>query len=510
MSKRSWTSQEISEVVSSVRLSEFVAKDVPLKEQDGVLVGECPFHEGGHETLRISPVMEFYHCSHCRAHGNIIDWVKAFWGKDFDGAMRELMQRRDFSHIPSRVDEPLTLAAIEIQSRFETALEMSSWAQDVLKNFGLSLDQAKHLGIGLCEPAGLSDVSQQALLSLGLVDNDSLTLASRLTFPLRKGGAVRGWAGMALRPSAEPWVISANTSIFQVDACVFGPPQRSSLLEVYYVETIEDAIVLFSKGLPAFCHPLRKVTEATISECFSVSSCLHFLFSGEAAGQEMMFRAFLASAPFLTRSRCVIGTKLPYDAPSVWIQEERFVELKQLMSKPYRLGDFCEHVLRDYPAERAQAMEYLQLLFSKMKDCGYKNSIISRLYKQGYQGPQLTERQRKELWQDQVFFLAGIILDGTLLEDKDFPWGFLPHPVKAVIDSIRDSAHLGDAFGKLSGEPKVLMQEAARLSPENWDSACTWRAGYGLLMKACQTGVVELGFQDQMTIRNQFDRFQVA
>jgi DNA primase len=84
---------DLADLKSSVRLSDYVSRRVKLSAGKGDRFGLCPFHDEKSPSFSVNDVKGFYHCFGCGAHGDALDWLQKIDGLDFAGAIERL--RRD-------------------------------------------------------------------------------------------------------------------------------------------------------------------------------------------------------------------------------------------------------------------------------------------------------------------------------------------------------------------------------------------------------------------------------
>lgn len=66
----------IEDIKSSFNIEDVIGKDIPLKRQGSQYVGNCPFHDDHHASLKISPTKQNFKCfvSGCGASGDMFDY----------------------------------------------------------------------------------------------------------------------------------------------------------------------------------------------------------------------------------------------------------------------------------------------------------------------------------------------------------------------------------------------------------------------------------------------------
>ena len=66
--------ENLADLKTRVRLSEFVASRVKLTPGNGDRFGLCPFHAERSPSFTVNDAKGFFHCFGCGAHGDILDW----------------------------------------------------------------------------------------------------------------------------------------------------------------------------------------------------------------------------------------------------------------------------------------------------------------------------------------------------------------------------------------------------------------------------------------------------
>ncbi len=76
--------------------------EVALCRSGQVLLGRCPFHDDHEPSLLVDPHDDHFHCFGCRAHGDLLDFVRRMERTDFRGAVERLSRCPERAAIPAR------------------------------------------------------------------------------------------------------------------------------------------------------------------------------------------------------------------------------------------------------------------------------------------------------------------------------------------------------------------------------------------------------------------------
>src|SRR3989338_306474 len=135
-------SSSVEQIKDRLSIADVLGAYVTLEKSGRNLRARCPFHNERTPSFFVSPERGTYHCFGCDAGGDIFEFVQAFEGVDFYGALKILaakagvtIERSD----PKAHDERERLYHVleEATLFFEKALAQSPHAEDYLKKRGI-------------------------------------------------------------------------------------------------------------------------------------------------------------------------------------------------------------------------------------------------------------------------------------------------------------------------------------------------------------------------------------
>jgi hypothetical protein len=68
------TTMNIQEIKQTYRIEEVIGRSVTLKRQGTELVGNCPFHDDHHASMKVNPVKQQFKCFVCGASKDMFDF----------------------------------------------------------------------------------------------------------------------------------------------------------------------------------------------------------------------------------------------------------------------------------------------------------------------------------------------------------------------------------------------------------------------------------------------------
>jgi hypothetical protein len=95
-------SKRIERIKREIPIEQVIEEYVQLRpvSQGATLLGRCPFHDDRIPSLAVYPATGTFHCFGCRAHGDVIDFVRAMEHLSFGQTLDILDQQ--LSHHESR------------------------------------------------------------------------------------------------------------------------------------------------------------------------------------------------------------------------------------------------------------------------------------------------------------------------------------------------------------------------------------------------------------------------
>lgn len=89
-STKSLLADRTQRIKQEIPIEKVIAEYVELKGSGTTLVGRCPFHDDRTPSFTIYPQSGKYHCFGCRAHGDVISFVRAMENLGFGQALEVL------------------------------------------------------------------------------------------------------------------------------------------------------------------------------------------------------------------------------------------------------------------------------------------------------------------------------------------------------------------------------------------------------------------------------------
>jgi len=74
-------------------LVDLISSHVPLKQVDGDLIGNCPFHADDALSFRVTPATQTWYCLGCQLGGDHFTFIQQLERVDFLGAANILVKR---------------------------------------------------------------------------------------------------------------------------------------------------------------------------------------------------------------------------------------------------------------------------------------------------------------------------------------------------------------------------------------------------------------------------------
>lgn len=278
------------EIIQQIReradIVDIVGSFVPLKKRSGVYWACCPFHKEKTPSFKLNQELQGYYCFGCKAHGNVIDFVKQMVNTDFVGAVRWLADRLSIEIPESSWESSNPGEAARLRKTFERRQNLlasiASWYHTLLKHpqavnarnylAGRGLDEASinHFMLGYSLDTWDATIkwgaalgfTKEDLMATGLITKPEDKLRyydrfrGRLMFPIwNERGKVVGFSARVLDPEAKAakYVNSPETDFFRKGELLYALNfARAAFKEVGYVLICEgqlDVIACHRAGL---------------------------------------------------------------------------------------------------------------------------------------------------------------------------------------------------------------------------------------------------------------------
>jgi DNA primase len=257
--------ESVDLILDSVNIVEVIEESIPLKKSGQNYFACCPFHKESTPSFSVSEYKQFYHCFGCGAHGDAIEFLKAYKKDSFVSAAMSLAHRGGINldlpkesttdYIPvGRIKETLGELAVKYQANLtDNRLPITRVSRSTAEYFGL--------GIALPESNLTNDFTskdqRQWLLKSGLTTkaNDD-AFQNRLMLPLtdRKGEVV-GFSGLTLDPNTESQdrTLYTTSEYFELDNHLYGEWQSlmsdSDDDHLFIVENVLYTLLFHDAGI---------------------------------------------------------------------------------------------------------------------------------------------------------------------------------------------------------------------------------------------------------------------
>jgi len=67
---------DVKQIKQTYNIEDIISRTIPLKRQGSELVGNCPFHDDRHASMKVSPSKQIFCCFVCDAKGDMFDFFK--------------------------------------------------------------------------------------------------------------------------------------------------------------------------------------------------------------------------------------------------------------------------------------------------------------------------------------------------------------------------------------------------------------------------------------------------
>lgn len=345
----------ISQIKSRLPIDDEIGRYVSLKPApDGELKGKCCFHEDGEPSMYVNPGAGTYFCHGCGASGNVVTFISAMEGGDYNTTKFEIAERLGLIR-PKELSGPQRLLASTF-TKYQSALQSAKNAKAYLANRGISQETAKTFGMGFCWGNEFSNAPPEIIeeaKKAGLYSERSgrSYLGGRITFVIRDArGNVVAFAGRVLdRPApsqatqpgqdgrgggGEPaasaasnenkekrspppkYLNTAETPIFKKSEMLYGMHEsRPGIIKDGYATVVEgyfDVITLHQHGAKnALAQMGASSTEQAFAGAWAITDKIVFCLDGDKAGQEGTLRSIYAAAGSMKDGQIITVAHLP-------------------------------------------------------------------------------------------------------------------------------------------------------------------------------------------------------
>jgi DNA primase len=312
---------QVEEVRARADIVDIVGEFVQLKKSGKDFKANCPFHDERTPSFFVVPAKGFYNCFGCGESGDAFTFVMKRMGLDFVDAVKYVAGRtgveiREVTRNQGQEDpnRPLYEASAYAGVFFKDRLwdeEVGAQARAYLENRGIGRETAERFGLGwtpdewrgLREAAGHHGMTEEVLLSVGLIKNSERskepydTFRARVVFPIEDlTGRVVAFGGRVIDVDGTPkYLNSPESPIYHKGRVLYGLSwaknnirrQSSALI----VEGYMDVVSLAAAGIEHAVAPLgTSMTEDQAKLLSRYTKRAFLLFDSDPAGMKATFR----------------------------------------------------------------------------------------------------------------------------------------------------------------------------------------------------------------------------
>lgn len=323
----------ISEIKRLKSLEEVVGSYVKLKPASGgkEMVGKCCFHEDSTPSLYVNSNEGTYCCRGCGASGNVVTFISAMSGSDYDTVKMDLA--RELGLLNEREVSGAQFVLNKMFERYANALASARNAREYLAQRGVSDEMVERFGLGYCwgnefEKSSAEYIENAKKAGVYSERSGRSHLGGRLTFPIRsREGQVLGFAGRTIReapvdpatglPKKIPKYLNTHeTEIFHRSEILYGMYEGKTGISTSGFAIIEegflDVITSHQFGVTnALAAMGADVTEKAFQKIWRHTDRLVFCLDGDDAGQSGTLRTVLRAGACMKDGQSIYVTTLP-------------------------------------------------------------------------------------------------------------------------------------------------------------------------------------------------------
>ena len=362
-----FSQQFLDDLLARIDIVDLIDARVPLKRSGSNYKACCPFHTEKTPSFNVSRTKQFFHCFGCGAHGNAIDFLRAFERLDFAEAVLHLaasvgIQPPDHEASSKLLEESRAAHRLyDLQAKvarfYGHQLRTHPEAQRAvryLKQRGITGEIARRYGLGYAPPGWNNfpaEFDPEDLRTAGLLITKPSShydrFRDRIMFPIRdRRGRIVGFGGRVLDDTQPKYLNSPETPVFKKHEQVYGlfealqtAPKIERLL---VVEGYMDVIALAQCGCPNTVAALGTATSADhINLLFRYTDEIVFCFDGDDAGRKAAWKALLTVLPVLPEGRVVRFLTLPQgEDPDSLVRKEGADAFRERLAGSQLLSDY--------------------------------------------------------------------------------------------------------------------------------------------------------------------------
>ncbi len=398
-------SSSVEQIKERLNIADVVGAYVTLEKSGRNLRARCPFHNERTPSFFVSPERGTYHCFGCDAGGDIFEFVEAFEGIDFYGALKILAAKAGVALLrddPRAHDEKERLYRIldEVASFYERTLADSPRALKYLEERGITGESRTEwrLGFARDEWQGLLSffsargVKEDILIKAGLAVRSREgrcydRFRGRVMFPISdSSGRVIAFSArvlpgqgaaksVSLQGFAEAkYINSPETELYHKSSALYGLHKAKQAIReknaCIIVEGQMDVLVTHQAGIRnAVATSGTALTEEHIGRIRRFTEKLVFAFDADAAGFAATERGLVLA---LKEGMDVALAHLPpkMDPADLGVKSPR--DLAERLENARHAVDFFLTVLKENSSDprrmRIEAGKKILPLIARMKN----------------------------------------------------------------------------------------------------------------------------------------------
>lgn len=304
------------EIKARLSIIDVVSPYVKLSKSGKSHKGLSPFTKEKTPSFFVSPDRGTYYCFSTNQGGDIFTFIEKMEGVDFRGALKMLAEKAGVPLVEQSegsrdAREKIYEALAFAEQFFHTTYTNTESARAYIARRGITEETATLWRIGyapsewrsLIEKAGKEGITQEALLSAGLIkeaDNKKGTFydrfRDRVMFPIRDtAGRTIGFSGRALNPSPEvaKYLNSPETDVFKKSHLMYGfDKAREPIRTRGFIMVVEGQIDLVLAHQAGFTNTVAlsgtAFTDIQLSSIVRLTKHLMLALDGDKAGMSSM------------------------------------------------------------------------------------------------------------------------------------------------------------------------------------------------------------------------------
>lgn len=276
-------------------ISKLVVKYTPLKQESGLYICRCPFHNGEKNDFFVDIKTNSWFCPVCGETGNAISFIMKKRDYSFDDAVKVLAKRAHIEMPKLEEQDPVDTSANQVYYDINMAAAafyheylLSGKAltgESYLKKRNISLESIFKFRLGVApkfgqklykylKGKGFSDTELFKSGLIGISEEGKIydKFRDRIIFPIAdKDNRIIGFGGRVLDNSKPKYINSPATPIFEKKENLYGFNLAKNTREDYYIfcEGNVDVISLHQAG---FTNAVASLGTALTAEQVSLIS----------------------------------------------------------------------------------------------------------------------------------------------------------------------------------------------------------------------------------------------